>query len=186
MDQETVTLIRGAQSGDSEAFHSLVTLFDHQVMSLALILLQHEQDAEDLYQEVFMKVFTHIGNFRFESDFFTWLYRITVNTAFNYKKRMQKHYRLENDPELEEGNLHWIPDPNTSQPNDSDEVQSTIMSAIHKLPQKQRTVFILKHLENLKIKDIAILLECGEGTVKKYLFRAMEKLRLELKDYRYA
>ena len=108
MDQETVTLIRDAQSGDSEAFHSLVTLFDHQVMSLALKLLQHEQDAEDLYQEVFMKVFTNIGNFRFESDFFTWLYRITVNTAFNYKKRMRKYYRLEKNPEHEEDNLYDI------------------------------------------------------------------------------
>jgi len=186
MDQETVTLIRDAQSGDSEAFHHLVSMYDNQVMSLAMKLLQQEQDAEDLYQEVFMKVFMNIRNFRFESDFFTWLYRITVNTAFNFKKRMKKHYRLETDLDHGEDEINWIPDTDTPKRENSFEVQSAVMTAVHRLPQKQRTVFILKHLENLKIKDIAVLLDCGEGTIKKYLFRAMEKLRLELKDYRYA
>lgn len=185
MDQATVRLIREAQSGDSEAFHRLVATYDFQVMSLAMKLLQHEQDAEDLYQEVFMKVFMNIRNFRFESDFFTWLYRITVNTAFNFKKRMRKHYRLESGLDQDEDELNWIPDPDTSSVENSREVQSAVMKAVDKLPQKQRTVFILKHLENLKIKDIAVLLDCGEGTIKKYLFRAMEKLRVDLRDYRY-
>ena len=186
MDQETVDLIRKAQSGDTEAFHRLVSRYDAQVMGLALRILRHEQDAEDLYQEVFMKVYMNIRNFRFESDFFTWLYRITVNTAFNFKKRMAKHYRVETGTEGDEDRLYQIPDPEASEPDDSQDVQAAVMEAVAKLPQKQRTVFILKHLENLKITDIATLLDCGEGTVKKYLFRAMEKLRVDLKDYRYA
>ena len=186
MDQATVSLIRKAQSGDSEAFQRLVAQYDSQVMSVALRLLRDERDAEDIYQEVFMKVFMNIRNFRFESDFFTWLYKITVNTSFNFSKRMAKHYRVQKEDEYEGGTLDWIPDPQTPEADESDDVQMAVMAAVGKLPQKQRTVFILKHLENLKIKDIAALLNCGEGTVKKYLFRALEKLRFELKDYRYA
>ena len=186
MDQETVDLIQRAQSGDTNAFHSLVALYDRRVMSLAFRLLRNEQDAEDLYQEVFMKVYTNIKKFRFESDFFTWLYRITANTAFNLKKKAGRYTYVEPDPEADEDSLNWIPDPDVRGVDESSDIQNTIMKAVDKLPQKQKTVFILKHLENLKIVDIATLLNCGEGTVKKYLFRAMEKLRSELKEYRYA
>lgn len=186
MDQQTVRLVREAQSGDSEAFHRLVFLYDSRVMSVAMRLLQNEQDAEDLYQEVFMKVFMNIRNFRFESDFFTWLYRITVNTAFNFKKSMRKHYKVEKGAEDEGMDLDWILDPESSRTNHGRELQDAVMKAVDTLPQKQRTVFVLKHLENLKIKDIASILGCAEGTVKKYLFRAMEKLRVELEEYRYA
>ncbi len=186
MEQETVTLIRKAQAGDTEAFHRLVSLYDNQVMSLAIRVLQNEQDAEDLYQEVFMKVFMNIRKFRFESDFFTWLYRITMNSAFNFKKRMRKHYYVEKGTEQDETGLDWIPDPDASRGNSPRELQTAVMKAVDTLPQKQRTVFVLKHLENLKIKDIASILGCAEGTVKKYLFRAMEKLRADLEEYRYA
>ncbi|MBC8175214.1 MAG: RNA polymerase sigma factor [Candidatus Marinimicrobia bacterium] len=186
MNQETVNLIHQAQSGDARAFHSLVALYDKRVMTLAFHLLQNEQDAEDLYQDVFMKVYTNINQFRFESDFFTWLYRITVNTAYNFKKRASRYARVTISDENESDSLDWIPDPNTALPDNSSDVKNAVMNAVKKLPQKQRTVFILKHLENLKIIDIAKLLDVSEGTVKKYLFRAMEKLRFHLKDYRYA
>ncbi len=186
MNQETVNLIHQAQAGDTDAFNSLVAIYDRRVMELAHRLLRNEQDAEDLYQDVFMKVYTNINQFRFESDFFTWLYRITVNTAYNFKKRVSKYARITVSDENETDSLDWIPDPKTASPDISSDVKNAVMNAIKKLPQKQRTVFILKHLENLKIIDIARLLDIGEGTVKKYLFRAMEKLRVYLKDYRYA
>lgn len=184
MDQETVKIIRSAQSGDTEAFHHLVALYDRQVMGLALKLVNDIFNAEDIYQEVFMKVFKNIKKFRFESDFSTWLYRITANTAFNFQKGMKKHsgkYSYENE-DVDQ----WLPSHDSVSSDQQREMQTSIINAMNTLPQKQRTVFIMKHLEQLKIIDIAGILNCTEGTVKKYLFRAIEKLRVELKEYRYA
>lgn len=186
MDRETVKLVRSAQTGDTEAFHRLVSCYDHQVMSLALKLIENRQDAEDIYQEVFMKVFKNIKKFRFESDFSTWLYRITTNTAFNFRRKMAKHRHI--DP-LEEGSdnfIERIPAAGNEPSEGSQEAREDIMKAVVSLPQRQRTVFVLKHMESVKIKDIAALLGCTEGTVKKYLFRAVEKLRHQLGEYRYA
>ncbi|MFQ6674300.1 MAG: RNA polymerase sigma factor [Fidelibacterota bacterium] len=186
MDQETIAIIRRAQKGDAAAFHKLVAIYDGRVMALAYRLLENERDAEDLYQDVFLKVFKKLKTFRFESDFFTWLYRITANTAFNFKRKAGRFRSVEPDAESGEGYLHWLPDPEATGALESVELQDAISQAVNRLPQRQRTVFVLKHLEKRKISEIAGLLGCGEGTVKRYLFRAMEKLRSELKGYRYA
>ena len=152
-------------------------------MILAYQLTQNEQDAEDLYQEVFFKVYKKIGSFRFQSEFYTWLYRITVNTAYNFKRKQGKMHTLEPN-EDDSSPLDWIADTSN---NDSDqkEIRDAISVALQDLPHQQRTVFILKHLQKLKIKDISLILNISDGTVKKYLFRAMEKLRESLKEYRY-
>lgn len=184
MDQETITLIQRAQAGNNEAFHRLVALYDRRVMALAYRLAESVQDAEDLYQEVFMKVFKKIKTFRFDSDFFTWLYRITMNTAFNLKKKAGRLRTVEPDPEWGEDYLGWIADPAAAD-DSSTEVQNAVTRAMRTLSLKQRTVFVLKHLEERKISDIAALLDCSEGTVKRYLFRAMGKLRGQLKEYRH-
>ncbi|MFQ6615502.1 MAG: RNA polymerase sigma factor [Fidelibacterota bacterium] len=185
MDSETITLIQRAQAGNKEAFHRLVALYDKRVMALAYRLSETVQDAEDLYQEVFMKVFKKIKTFRFESDFFTWLYRITMNTAFNLKKKAGRLRLVEPDAEWAEDTLGWIADPSATAHDMSEELQNAVTRAVKKLSPKQRTVFVLKHLEERKISNIAALLDCSEGTVKRYLFRAMEKLRGELKEYRH-
>lgn len=185
MDQKTVSLIRDAQSGDAEAFHQLVVLYDHQVMSMALKLIKNEVDAQDIYQEVFMKVFKNLKKFRFESDFSTWLYRITMNTAFNYKRSMSKHLHMQSESDEGEDLIQRLPDSQSENPDHGEEIQDKIMEAVDKLSQRQRTVFILKHIQNLKIRDISAMLDCSEGTVKKYLFRAVEKLRIELGELRY-
>lgn len=184
MKEEIRKLIKKAQAGDSEAFHELVKIHDERVMILAYQLTHNEQDAEDLYQEAFIKAYKNIGSFRFESQFYTWLYRITVNTAYNFKRKLSRLNLVEPDEERASGHLDWIADCNDKE-SSRGEIMGAVKSAMTVLPQKQRTVFILKHLENLKIKDIASILNISEGTVKRYLFRAMEKLRVELKEYRY-
>ncbi|MFH1852700.1 MAG: sigma-70 family RNA polymerase sigma factor [Candidatus Neomarinimicrobiota bacterium] len=185
MKEEIRQLIKKAQAGDAEAFHELVKLHDERVMILAYQLTHNEQDAEDLYQEVFLKAYKSLKNFRFESQFYTWLYRITVNTAFNYKRKLARLNLYEPDEENSSGHLEWIADTDDNE-SSRGEIMSAVKDAMTVLPQKQKTVFILKHLENLKIKDISRILDISEGTVKRYLFRAMEKLRVELKEYRYA
>jgi len=173
-----------AQAGDSKAFHQLVALHDEKIMTLAFQLTQNTTDAEDLYQEVFIKAYKSISKFRFQSAFYTWLYRITVNTFYNLKRSQNK---ISIQEAIEDGADHLL---NISEePNDSpkrNEIIIAVKEAAEKLPQKQRTAFLLKHMQNLKIREISGIMGIGEGTVKKYLFRAMEKLRIELKDYRHA
>lgn len=184
MNNDIRQLIQLAQAGDSEAFHQLVTLHDEKIMTLAYQLTQNKYDAEDLYQEVFIKAYKSISKFRFQSAFYTWLYRITVNTFYNLKRSQNKMPLQE---AMEDGS-----DPmmniaeQTDETNDRNEIMTAVKAAADQLPDKQRTVFLLKHMQNLKIREISGIMGIGEGTVKKYLFRAMEKLRNELKEYRYA
>ncbi len=184
MDNTTRQLILQAQSGDHTAFHKLVAMHDERIMILAYQMTKNEKDAEDLYQDVFLKAFKYINQFEFRSEFYTWLYRITVNTAYNYHRKRSKMHIVDPGPENDYDPLNWIA---TEDDDDipGDEVRSAIKECLNILPKQQRTVFILKHLQRLKIKDISAIMGVSEGTVKKYLFRAMEKLRVALKEYRY-
>lgn len=181
MTDETKQLIINAQSGDSKAFHRLVAMHDERIMVLAYQLMKNEQDAEDLYQESFVKAFKSLHTFRLESSFYTWLYRITVNTAINMKHKLAR-MRLQ-EPREDFDPLDIIAA--SSQDKDSGEITQAVKNAADTLPEKQRTVFILKYLQQMKIREIADIMDIGDGTVKKYLFRAMEKMRTELKEYRY-
>jgi RNA polymerase sigma-70 factor (ECF subfamily) len=177
-------LIQLAQAGDSEAFHQLVAIHDEKIMTLAYQLTQNKYDAEDLYQEVFIKAYKSISKFRFQSAFYTWLYRITVNTFYNLKRTQNK---MPIQEALEDGSdplMNITEKPEST--SDRDEIMKAVKAAANQLPDKQRTAFLLKHMQNLKIREISGIMGIGEGTVKKYLFRAMEKLRNELKEYRYA
>jgi len=154
-------------------------------MNLALQLTHNRQDAEDLYQEVFLKAYRHLNQFRFESGFYTWLYRITVNTAYNMHRKQSKMRFADPHAEDDRSPLSLIP---AEDHTDSQrlEVMGQVKKALEILPKQQQIVFILKHLQNQKIKDIASIMGLSEGTVKKYLFRAVEKLRVQLKELRYA
>lgn len=184
MDTETKQLIWDAQQGNQFAFHELVRQHDERIMSLAYQLTRNPQDAEDLYQDVFLKAWKAIATFRFESEFYTWLYRITVNSALNLKRKQQRLPLAEGREESD-----WDPLMNLSAEEDreaeSREIRLRVNQALQALPKQQQIVFILKHLQNLKIKDIARIMNLSEGTVKKYLFRAVEKLRVQLKELRY-
>ncbi len=185
MDRITRDLILKAQAGDTESFHEIVTKYDTRIMTLTLQIAQNKEDAEDIYQETFIKVYKNISKFRFESDIYTWIYRIAVNTAYNYKRKHSKISVIEPKEENGYDFLDWIYDPKSNEDN-RDELITAINQSLLDLSHQQRTVFILKHLQQLKIKDIAAILDISDGTVKKYLFRAMEKLRVSLKEYHYA
>ena len=185
MNEETRKLITKAQEGDVESFHVIVTKYDAQIMTLSLQIAKNKQDAEDIYQETFVKVYKNISKFRFESDIYTWIYRIAVNTAYNYKRKHSKFSVVEPKDGENYEMLDLVYDPNDDVQNRT-ELFAAVNQAMIVLSNQQRTVFILKHFQQLKIKDIASILNVSDGTVKKYLFRAMEKLRIQLKDYHYA
>ena len=178
MEKEEIDLIKRIQGGDKMAFNEIMERYGERVMSLSYQFTNNSQDAEDLYQDVFIKVYKSVGTFRFESEFFTWVYRILANQAFNYHKKRKRMTYV--DPG--EDNYLW----DTIPCNGSDEADAQVYtaslkeeldSALNRLSPQQRVVFILKHYEGQKIKDIAALLELTEGTVKRYLFRATRRLQ---------
>lgn len=185
LKNEIRQLILDAQVGNAEAFHKLVALHDEKIMTLAYQLTQNKQDAEDLYQEAFIKAYKNISRFRFQSEFYTWLYRITVNTFYNMQRKLSKFRYQEPGEEGLDDPLTNITDDSTPH-HEREEIHTAVKEAAQRLPAKQRTAFMLKHLQNLKIREIAKIMDIGEGTVKKYLFRALEKLRVDLKEYQHA
>ena len=154
-------------------------------MALAFQLSKNQSDAEDIYQDVFVKAWKSIKSFRMESEFFTWLYRITVNTFLTHQKKLSRMNIQDSDSDSGYDLLNWVSH-SPMESEKSEEIYSAVETAVKALPEKQKTAFILKHMQHLKIREIAGIMDISEGTVKKYLFRAMEKMRIELKEYRYA
>ncbi len=184
MDDVTKQLILAAQQADQEAFHKLVAMHDERIMTLALQLTRNRQDAEDVYQDVFLKAYRHLNQFRFESEFYTWLYRITVNTAYNLSRKQSKMPITEPITNQDLDPLRLIAS-DDSVDSERQDIMDQIKKALETLPKQQQIVFVLKHLQCQKIKTIAQIMGVSEGTVKKYLFRAVEKLRVQLKEWRY-
>jgi RNA polymerase sigma-70 factor (ECF subfamily) len=184
---EEKDLVRQAQEGSLWAFERLVHKYDKKVLSLAFQLVGNKQDAEDVYQDVFMKVYHKINRFRFESDFYTWLYRIVVNCAISYRKKRnrERHRSIEEAAEKESG-WQWTPTDPKAGPDDLTagiEIREQIHSNLETLPLMQRVVFTLRFLQDFKIKDIAQIIGCSEGTVKNYLFRSTQRMRKHLLPY---
>jgi RNA polymerase sigma-70 factor, ECF subfamily len=182
MNEKENELIRKAQKGDTVAFEAILRTYERQVLTLAQQVVQNQHDAEDIAQEVFITLYRKISLFRFESSFFSWLYRIVMNTSFNYVKGRRYHEFLTN--EEDEDKYYAVADDNSSDMTESEDFQEHLKEALCRLPEKQRTVFIMRHSQHLKIKEIADILGVGDGTVKKYLFRATEKLRSLLRPYK--
>ena len=187
MTSQESYLIMNAQKGDSAAFEELIYRYDKNVLSIALRFVKNNDDAKDIYQEVFLRVFRGLKNFKFKSEFSTWLYRITTNVCLTYKQKQKKHnyVSINNDDEENTGYNDSFEDENSFTPdkifNDS-EISSHVNNALENLSSRQKMIFILKHYEGYKIKEIAEIINVGEGTVKKYLFEAVHKLREQLQE----
>ncbi len=176
-----------AQKGNAAAFEQLVYLYDKNVLSLALKYIQDNDLAKDIYQEVFIRVYKGLKNFQFKSEFSTWLFRITTNVCLTYKTKIQSSVFVSIDEENREGDPvreikdeSWESSPDMSV--SGSEIQLRINNALEQIPVKQKMVFVLKHYQGYKIREIADMMECQEGTVKKYLFEAVHTLRDKLKD----
>lgn len=178
-------LIINIIKGNSSMFEELVYRYDRKVLSLAMKYAQNEDDAKDIYQEVFIRVFRGLKNFKFKSEFSTWLFRITTNACITYKLKQNKRQLISINQENENGEQYDIPsDSNESSPQNYSEdleVSDNIKEALEQLPPRQKMIFILKHYEGYKIREIAEMMDIGEGTVKKYLFEAVHRLRELLK-----
>jgi RNA polymerase sigma-70 factor (ECF subfamily) len=189
MEEREMRLIRRAQEGDGTAFEALVQMHDRQVLQLAKQMLNNLEDAQDVYQEIFIRVFRKLPSFRFESEFATWLYRIVINQCLNYRQWRSRRRFLSFDAhgEGEEMRPAHLPEDNHPDPERqvlNHELAREIALALESLSDRQRAVFVLRHFHGQKLQDIAKTLGCAEGTVKNYLFRATQHMQEKLREYR--
>jgi RNA polymerase sigma-70 factor (ECF subfamily) len=180
-------LINKAQKGDESAFNELICRYDSNVLSLALKYVDDRDDAKDIYQEVFLRVFRGLKNFKFKSEFSTWLFRITTNVCLTFVSRSNKQtmMRINTDMETEEIDDIAGRDDSGSSPDEyliRNEIKNNVNEALDKLSPKQKMIFMLKHFEGYKIREISEMLNTSEGTIKKYLFEANHKLRDQLSE----
>jgi RNA polymerase sigma-70 factor (ECF subfamily) len=179
-------LIQKAQQGDQIAFEELIYNYDRSVLSIALKYTKDPDDAKDIYQEVFIRVYRSLKKFEFRSEFSTWLFRITTNVCLTYKTRKKEHLMVSLHEEYDEDKTDFeIRDLKSDKLTPEEETMSNdlgilINNAVDSLSAKQRITFVLKHYEGYKIREIAEMLNCKEGTVKKYLFDAVNNLKKKL------
>ena len=190
--QSEMDLIREAQSGSRTAFDALVRQYEHQVLRLALHLTGSEHDAEDMYQEAFLKAYRYIGNFRFECSFYTWIYRIVTNLCLDQlrrRKTRREDHAVVVDRSGDEVDLLAAVSDNRSFSNPARELDRKVLAekiqeALEKLTPRERMVFELKHYQGLRLRTIGEMLNTTEETAKNTLFRATKKLRAQLADMR--
>lgn len=173
-------LVKRVQEGDKKAFDLLVLKYQSKIINLVMRYLRDPDEANDVAQEAFLKAYRALPKFRGDSAFYTWLYRIAVNTAKNYLvavKRRPVEYDLDlQDPEQYEmqARLKDIDSPEGMLLKD--EVQKTIDKAVEALPEDLRTAIILREMEGMTYEEIAETMECPVGTVRSRIFRAREAI----------
>ena len=181
MNERNFELIQSAKAGDNRAFDELIRLYDKRILQIAYGIMGNMQDAYDAYQDGVIRAYRKLPSFRFESLFSTWLTRIVINQALNMKrKRRFKQFLSFAQPELlpSEAFESGLPSPDEVYVNG--ELSAEIERGMQTLSDRERTVFVLKHQHGYKLREIAVMIDCAEGTVKNYLFRATRKLRDEL------
>lgn len=180
-DQE---LVKRVQAGDQTAFNVLVLRYQHRVLKLVSRFARDTAEAEDIAQEAFIKAYRALASFRGESAFYTWLYRIAVNTAKNAvvsNRRRPVDFDLDReDPEQFErqSGLKEIDTPEGLLL--SEEIRGTVAKAIEQLPDDLRMAITLRELEGLSYEEIAEVMECPVGTVRSRIFRAREAIDRKL------
>jgi RNA polymerase sigma-70 factor (ECF subfamily) len=189
---DDTVLVREAQHGSRAAFEELVHHYDQAVLRLAMHLTGSESEAQDIYQEAFLKAYRNIGSFRFECSFYTWIYRIVTNLCLDHLRK--KRVRKEDAPVAvdEEGKpydvLEQVADDRAGSDPERDlmsrELGRRIHIALERLSPRERMVFELKHYHGLKLRTVGEMLHTTEETAKNTLFRATQKLRGALADVR--
>ena len=172
-------LVKRFQNGDENAFNELVRKYQKPVYQIARRLLGSHEEAQDLSQEVFIKAYRGLAGFRSEAGFFTWLYRITVNSALNVlrKKKLRQILSLEHI-----GFSIASREPAPDQQMTNEETLNAITRAIDRLPKQQKIVFTLRHDQKMAHKEIAEILNRDIGTVKANYHHAIRKLKKAVKS----
>lgn len=181
-------LLEDARNGDLNAFRRIFDLNKERVYRAAYDMLGAREDAEDVSQEVFLKAYRSVGQFRGESKVSTWLYRITMNACHDHMSR--KAYRTTKPSDTLERSdgsdplFHSGAGVSPGRKAEAAVIGEHIERALGTLTPRERSVFVLRHYEELSMKEIADVLKITDGTVRSILFRALKRLQQELSHYR--
>ena len=187
---DEASLIRAAQRGDQDAFASLVQTYDQNVLRIAMNLLRSPEEAKDVYQEAFLRVYRNLHSFRFDCSFPTWLYRIVTNICLDHLRK--RKVRKEESAVVESsGGEYDLLESVEEQRADNDpqrrlltgELRSRIDHALSELTPRERMVFEMRHYQGLRLRAIGESLGTTEEAAKNCLFRATQKMRTALGDY---
>jgi RNA polymerase sigma-70 factor (ECF subfamily) len=186
-EESDLSLVQRAQRGESGAFDALVRRYQHKVVKLVMRYVRNPTEAEDIAQDAFIKAYRALSRFRGDSAFYTWLYRIAINTAKNsLAARARNPVQLDSNgsgdedrPGLEERMI------DTATPEAlalTEEIRATVSAAIDRLPEDLRTAIMLRELEGLSYEEIAKTMDCPVGTVRSRIFRAREAVDERLRE----
>jgi RNA polymerase sigma-70 factor, ECF subfamily len=183
-------LIRAAQGGDAEAFEQLVRSYDQSVLRMAFNLLHSQEDARDIYQEAFLRVYRKLPQFRFDCSFSTWLYRIVANLCLDQlrKRKVRKEEAAAiTTASGEMDRFQFLPeqraDVDPQRQLLSSELSSRINSTLETLTPRERLVFEMRHYQGMRLRAIGESLGVTEEAAKNCLFRATQKMRAALGDF---
>ena len=183
-------LIRAAQAGDTSAFEELVRAYDQSVLRLALSMLRSPEDARDVYQETFLRVYRNLNQFRFDCSFHTWLYRIATNLCLDQLRRRKVRKEEPTVVATAEGTLDRTDTaPETRVDGDphrhlfSGQIRKRVKEALGELTPRERMVFELRHYDGLRLRKIGEVLGTSEEAAKNCLFRATQKMRTALGEF---
>lgn len=178
-------LVERTQRGDKAAFDVLVLKYQHKVIKLVARYVKDPEEVLDVSQDAFIKAYRAISRFRGDSAFYTWMYRIAINTAKNYlvaKKRRLPSIDIDiQDAEQFEGESNLKDYATPEQMLQRDEVEKVVLAAVEQLPEDLRTAIMLRELEGLSYEEIAQAMSCPVGTVRSRIFRAREAIDKMLK-----
>ena len=179
-------IVERAQRGDQQAFGMLVEKYQRKLGRLLSRMVRDQAEVEDVVQESFIKAYRALPNFRGDSAFYTWLYRIGINTAKNYLVSMGRRPQVSKDIEIEDAEnfedgdeLRTLETPESSLM--TKEIAQTVNDTMMALPDELRTAITLRELEGLSYEEIATLMNCPIGTVRSRIFRARETIAEELR-----
>ena len=187
---DEAALIRAAQAGDPAAFERLVHSYDQAVLRLAFSLVRSTEDARDVYQEAFLRVYRNLDHFRFDASFQTWLYRIVTNLCLDHlrKRKVRREessvqQTADGDRDRAEAVVEERVDGDPERRIYSRQLKARINEVLEALTPRERMVFELRHYEGLRLKAIGELLGTTEEAAKNCLFRATQKMRVALGDF---
>ncbi len=178
-------LVERVQKGDKRAFDLLIQKYQHRIVSLIMRYVSDPSEALDVAQEAFIKAYRAIGKFRGDSAFYTWLYRIAINTAKNWLVARNRRPPA-SDIDAADAEQYDIDSPlkERSTPENEllrEEIEKTVYDTIAALPEDLRTAIVLREIEGMSYEEIATTMECPIGTVRSRIFRAREAIDEKLK-----
>ncbi len=185
--KDDAQLIEQFQQGDKTVFDTLFNRYQKRTFRLVQRFVPNHEDARDITQDAFIRAYQGLADFKSQCQFYSWLYRITVNLCIDFLRKKSRSevmvYETGESDELPMANFPDLRSDSPAKAAENKELRGQIRKAIRQLPPKQRQIFILRHWDGLSLKDIAAIVGRSDGTVKAHLFHAHRNLRKHLLPY---